>query len=613
MSSRILLHICAMLCIFGALIISADRSQPEQSSSPSTHFGSISGRVVNTSNAPVAGVEVRLPNREPILTNNNGEFKIPNVTLVPGERLAASFSAPGYMDTTRIYTETQGQRITGDLIRLRPRAAMVPLNATLGGQLTFPGGRVSFPPNALVNQQGQPLQGPVNVAFTALDVRDRIQIRSAPGDFTARMQNNTIRQLESFGVFEIFVADSNGQRANLAPGQRAAIELFNPQKWRRSPNVVGLFSFDTNSGLWIEAGTLMLTQGAISYTGDVTDILTGWNADVPLETTCIKLQILNDNNQPAPLNTKVEAEGVDYSGLSPTGYTDANGYVCLSVKRCATVSVKAFDPNNPTINSCPVKISTPCHVASASDCGNSSLCPLQPQQISLPDGILYSDLNSDDTINWSRRNGTNYNSSDPTSPYDVWFSPVNIGFSGNGLMTLRLDGTPPPAGNNVTYSSGEYRTVSTYGYGTYEVCLKPASGAGLMSSFFTYTGPQETPSTQHDEIDIEFRGMNTNIMWANFFYNGNFTGHEEPIQLGFDAADGFHRYKFVWNSNYIKWYVDGVERHTATPAMHGPMPTTPSRIMANLWCSRPNITWLGTLNSQSLPVFAEYDWIRYKP
>jgi hypothetical protein len=341
---------------------------------------------------------------------------------------------------------------------------------------------------------------------------------------------------------------------------------------------------------------------------------------MPLDTTCITLKILNEDGTPAPIWTRVEAEGVDYSGTSPTGFvTNSMGEVCLSVKKCpGTVRVVAYDQNNSAISSCPVRIQTPCQIASAADCGNLTNCPLQPEEIILPGstpGTFYHDLNADDPANWEPRTGTNYIAGNPNNDfYDVYWLSDHIDWGG-GIMRLRLDDIPTNAGQP-KYNSAEYRTkAATYGYGTYEVCLKAAKGPGLMTSFFTYTGQSETPSTQHNEIDIEFRGQDTTKLWTNFYCDDTDHGHESTVTLGFDAADDFHRYKFVWTPSDVKWYVDG--QYVATPNSGSnpcTSPTVPGKIMVNLWSGNSNSnSWLGIFTYSGTPIYAEYDWIRYKP
>jgi hypothetical protein len=575
--------------------------------------GSLSGRVVDPSGNPVVGARVSASGRDAVLTDGRGAFIIRG--LATAGRLPVSVSVRGFMETTRIYEAGQSFRGVNTIV-VWPRVAPASLDAVRGGKLTFPGGTVSFPPRALVDEAGRPLRGEVKVSFSSFDVSDRRQVRAAPGDFIARMRNNRIRQLETFGVFEVFVEDSEGRRANLAKGRKAAIELFIPPALRRrAPRRVGLYGFDRSSGLWLEYGSLELIPIRPSYNGIIDNIsIPSWNADMPLDTTCITLKILKEDGTPAPVGTRVEAEGVDYMGTSPTAYVNnaTTGEVCLSVKKCpGAVRVVAYDANSSAINSCPVRIQTPCQTASAADCGNPVNCPLQPEEIILPGttpGTFYSDLNADDPGNWQRANNwTNWTNSPTNNFYDVWWDYNHVIFNNDGIMRLRLDQTPPPPSNDVHYMSGEYRTLNAYGYGTYEVCMKAAGGDGLMSSFFTYTGP-----TPHHEIDVEFRGHNTWDMWANFFYDN--TDHAQVVPLGFDAAQDFHRYKFVWTPTDITWYVDGVQKHAVSAPNYPQWPTMPGQIMMNLWCGNSNSNgWLWPFSPSQIPVTAEYDWVRYKP
>lgn len=132
----------------------------------------------------------------------------------------------------------------------------------------------------------------------------------------------------------------------------------------------------------------------------------------------------------------------------------------------------------------------------------------------------------------------------------------NISLTGNGLMTLSL--TSPSTGE---FDGAEYRSLDKYSYGKYEIQMKPAAHPGIVSSFFTYTGPSE--GEPWDEIDIEFLGKNTRQVQFNYFTNGA-GGHEQVIDLGFDASQEFHWYSFDWKKDSITWYIDGRSVHTAT-------------------------------------------------
>lgn len=208
-----------------------------------------------------------------------------------------------------------------------------------------------------------------------------------------------------------------------------------------------------------------------------------------------------------------------------------------------------------------------------------------------------------DTSRWHKADGwTNGN------PFNVGWRADHVTFSG-GFMSLRLDTTPCPSGCNwKPYASGEYRTNDVYGYGKYETRFKAAKGSGLVTSFFTYTGT--FGQSDHHEIDIEILGKDTTKMQTNYFTNG-VGGHEKMIDLGFDAAAGYHNYAFVWTANKIEWIVDDVVVHTEYVGPGKPLPSQPGRIMVNMWAGTGVDSWLGPFSYPGTPIYAKYDWIQY--
>lgn len=171
----------------------------------------------------------------------------------------------------------------------------------------------------------------------------------------------------------------------------------------------------------------------------------------------------------------------------------------------------------------------------------------------------------------------------------------------NGNMSLIID--IDPDGTAIPYSGGEFRTKDFYGFGYYEVTMKPISNTGVVSSFFTYTGPAD--SNPWDEIDIEFLGKDTTKVQFNYFTNGS-TGNEYLYDLGFDAAEDFHNYGFDWQPDRITWYVDGEAVYSATENI----PQTPGRIMMNVWPGIGVDGWLGAYDGKT-PLRAEYTSVKY--
>ena len=170
----------------------------------------------------------------------------------------------------------------------------------------------------------------------------------------------------------------------------------------------------------------------------------------------------------------------------------------------------------------------------------------------------------------------------------------------DGALNLTIDKDPT---GKYAYSGAEYRTTDFYHYGYYETSMQAIKNDGVVSSFFTYTGPSD--NNPWDEIDIEILGKDTTKVQLNYYTNG-VGNHEYMYNLGFDASQGYHTYGFDWQRDHITWYVDGKPVYTA----YNNIPTTPGKIMMNTW---PGITvddWLKPFNGNT-PLTARYQWVTY--
>ena len=196
-------------------------------------------------------------------------------------------------------------------------------------------------------------------------------------------------------------------------------------------------------------------------------------------------------------------------------------------------------------------------------------------------------------------------------PFDCWWYKQNAQIKGDHLE-LTISDNYQNKGNSdwqPNYSGGEFRTDKYYHYGYYETSMKAIKNDGVVSSFFTYTGPSDVINGQKnpwDEIDIEILGKDTTKMQINYYRNGK-GGHEKMIDLGFDSSEAYHKYGFDWQPDKITWYVDGKK----VGEMTGDMPKTPSKIMMNAWPGRNVNDWLKAYNGNK-PLTASYEWVTYK-
>ncbi|MEG0295922.1 MAG: family 16 glycosylhydrolase [Clostridium sp.] len=185
----------------------------------------------------------------------------------------------------------------------------------------------------------------------------------------------------------------------------------------------------------------------------------------------------------------------------------------------------------------------------------------------------------------------------------------NIKFK-DGIMNLTID--KDPVGTIKPYSGGEYATNETYGYGYYNVRMKPIKNDGVVSSFFTYVDKSgdEYAGIAH-EIDIEFTGKDTTKVEFNYFTDG-VSANGFIYELGFDASKEFHEYGFLWLPDSITWFVDGKEAfHTeGVSYTNYEVPSAPGHIMMNVWPGN-SPEWLKPFDGKT-PLTAQYDWASFK-
>lgn len=217
----------------------------------------------------------------------------------------------------------------------------------------------------------------------------------------------------------------------------------------------------------------------------------------------------------------------------------------------------------------------------------------------IPEGHAYAQFSNGMPTGWECADGWSNG-----SMFNVTWRKRNVTFENERMqLIINSDITPSP---DIPYAGGEFRSREFYGYGRYEVSMKPIKNDGVVSSFFTYTGPSD--NNPWDEIDIEFLGKDTTIVQFNYFTD-SMGGHEYIHELGFDAAEDFHTYAFEWHEDKIVWFVDGAEVYSATANI----PVTPSKIMMNAWCGKGVDGWLNAFDDTNMPLTAEYEWVRFTP
>ena len=214
-----------------------------------------------------------------------------------------------------------------------------------------------------------------------------------------------------------------------------------------------------------------------------------------------------------------------------------------------------------------------------------------------------------DTTRWIKADGWKNG-----PPFDNAWLADHVSFV-DGELVLSLD---DQAALGEPYSSGHYQTTGFHGYGCFEASFMPVAESGVVSSFFAFAGPFDNGGNGHvNEIDIEFLGYDTTQFQANFWTNDDdfSNGHEAIIELGFDAAEDFHRYGFRWTPTGIEWFVDGVRVYSVSDTPADPTPKAAEsllKIMMNVWPVDDTATgWAGEFQYPGSALHGFYDWVRY--
>ena len=157
------------------------------------------------------------------------------------------------------------------------------------------------------------------------------------------------------------------------------------------------------------------------------------------------------------------------------------------------------------------------------------------------------------------------------------------------------------------YSAASLASIESYKFGRFEADMKPVKAAGVVTAFFLHR------SNPWQEIDLEFPGSDTRGILVNVYFNpgeagtsSNYGNRGTPIMidLGFDAAEDFHRYAIEWEPHEIRWIVDNELVHVRAAWEPTPVPNLPLQLYCNIWPPR-STDLAGQIRDGDLPVSSQ--------
>jgi len=184
---------------------------------------------------------------------------------------------------------------------------------------------------------GNAYSGNVSVAVSHLSPSDPDIDRKMPGMLYAQNANNEERILETYGMVNVELRGSGGEKLNIADGHTATIEIPIDASQPNAPNTIELWHFDEEKGYWIEDG--MATKIGNKYVGEVSHF-SWWNCDAQFPTVDLCINVTDSSNI-AMANIKIV---LSTSTISPRiGFSDGNGDVCGLIPSNTVLDINAYD------------------------------------------------------------------------------------------------------------------------------------------------------------------------------------------------------------------------------------------------------------------------------
>ncbi len=280
-------------------------------------------------------------------TDDNGYFQLTEVPVPADGRLVISYEKDGYATYQRSLDVSGGNTYVANAKLLQYQASGQ-VDGAAGGSLDDGNGNeVNFPAGAF--------SGTATVNMAVGDPTTEEGRAVFPGDYMATDidDDGPNTPLESVVFTEVTLIDADGNEITQLDAP-ATVRLKLPADLQDDYNdgdTIPWWSYDEENATWVREDAdpstpdviddaTVVDEGGVKYVVAQVTHFTWWNADKPIdEHACLCLTVTDGDGNPL-VGVQVVAEGVTYNGRSTPRATDAQGYVCLTVKR-------STDPNAP--------------------------------------------------------------------------------------------------------------------------------------------------------------------------------------------------------------------------------------------------------------------------
>jgi len=217
-----------------------------------------------------------------------------------------------------------------------------PVQTILSGvasEVTLPNGtKVNFD-GAFQDESGNAYSGSVQVVMFHLEASNENISSLMPGMLYAEDQNGQEKALETYGMMNVELKGSAGQKLQIANGHTAQITVaIDNTQLATAPSSIPLWHFDDLNGYWKEEGSAQKVGN--NYVGTVSHF-SWWNCDAQFPMVSLTATVLDSNGNTL---SNVTVQLIRASSVSGTmGFTDNNGVVSGLVPANEILILNIFD------------------------------------------------------------------------------------------------------------------------------------------------------------------------------------------------------------------------------------------------------------------------------
>ncbi|AXG70013.1 hypothetical protein KORDIASMS9_02242 [Kordia sp. SMS9] len=297
--------------------------------------GNFIGRVIDEDNQPIIGATVTLGGQQEV-TDANGIVSFINV-IVNQNFAYAQASAQGYSNGSRVMVPTGSNSFTIKLFSLG--------NAQV---ITSDGGEISINSEEIgetyirfnggfMDENGNPYNGNVYVTANYLDPLSEDTANTMPGELYGIDANYQEVALGSYGMISVEMRGSAGEKLQIT--NPAQIEIpIHPSQMGAAPGSIPTWSFDENSGVWVEEGVAI--NNGTHFVAQVTHF-SFWNCDAPFPVVNFDATVVQSGTT-TPLSGMTVT--ISYSTFSRSAVTNASGVVSGKIPSGQVLTITVTDP-----------------------------------------------------------------------------------------------------------------------------------------------------------------------------------------------------------------------------------------------------------------------------